>query len=353
MPGPDDSGPASVHSPGASVSRSGARVDEEDAPPSSGPVSARDAGEEAPPSSGTYTRVRGAILLFVSSRKENEGRDFVVRAVERKLGNGVAPAMLEDIVQASLAEAVECRWPPWTVGGVPSWLARLTRRQVAAYFRAERGQKKRKPGQPDEPEPTARPRSATARNAEAARLDAHDDAEHAPRVEPRERTEWIRDRTSPPTDERARARLIHDYMARLIGDDPRKVDTLELMKEHAIDGFSLAELAAREKTTERALANRFHKLRKELAPQVRVMDDEKKRRTILALVLLFFVGALLAIFFWLWHALAPPPAPPAVPELAPRPSASAPLLPPVFDNANPTRPAPVEPSSEPPPAPKP
>jgi DNA-directed RNA polymerase specialized sigma24 family protein len=341
MTDPDDSGPASVPSSDAPVPPSGVRVDDEDGPPSSGPVSARDADEAAPPPSGTRTRIIGAMLAFISSRKENEGRDFVIGVVKTKLGNKVNPAMLEDIVQAALAEAVECRWPPWTVGGVPPWLARITRRQIAAYFRAERGQVKRKPGEPEKPEPTARPRSAAAHNAEAARLERHGDAENAPRVEPRERTEWIRDRASPPTDERARARLIHDWLARQIGSDPRKVHTLGLMKEHEVDGFTLGELAAREKTTERALANRFHKLRVELAPKVALMDDEKTRRMVFLFLIFGGIGFViaLAIALWLLFFYSPPPVVPSEPALRPAPSASAvPAPPPEFDNANPTEP---------------
>jgi hypothetical protein len=102
MPGPDDSGPASVPQ-----SRPGAF--DEDAPPASGPVSARDvepgadhADEGAPPASGTKARMHAAILAFVASRKEHEGRDFVIRVVKASLGADVPLAMLDDIVQASL-----------------------------------------------------------------------------------------------------------------------------------------------------------------------------------------------------------------------------------------------------------
>jgi DNA-directed RNA polymerase specialized sigma24 family protein len=345
MTDPDDSGPASVPSSDAPIPPSGVRVDDEDAPPSSGPVSARDADEGAPPPSGTQTRVIAVILEFIASRKKGEGSDFVIGVVKDRLGKNVAHDMLEDIVQGALVKAVECRWPPWTVAGVPAWLARLTRRQIADYFRKEKGrieEPKGKSGQPrpEKPEPTARPRSAAARNAEAARLERHGDAENAPRVEPRERTEWIRDRASPPTDERARARLIHDWLAAQIGSDPRKVHTLGLMKEHEVDGFTLGELAERERTTERALANRFHKLRVELAPKVALMDDEKTRRMVFFFLIFGGIGFVIAFAIALWLLFfSPPPVAPAEPALRPAPSASAvPAPPPEFDNANPTEP---------------
>jgi len=57
MPGPDDSGPASVPQP-----RPGAF--DEDAPPSPGPVS-------VPPASGTKAQTHAAILAFVASGKED------------------------------------------------------------------------------------------------------------------------------------------------------------------------------------------------------------------------------------------------------------------------------------------
>ncbi|HEY6458812.1 MAG TPA: hypothetical protein VIY73_01640 [Polyangiaceae bacterium] len=343
MTSPDDSGPASVPASRAPVPSSGVRMDDEDAPPSSGPVSARDADEGAPPSSGTQTRVIGAMLQFIASRKKGEGSDFVIGVVKDRLGKNVAHDMLEDIVQSALTKAVECRWPPWTVAGVPAWLARLTRRTIADYFRKEKGREDDpKPGEKKEkkPQPTAFPRSAAARNAEAARLGVHGDAENAPRVEPRERTEWIRDRASPPTDERARARLIHDWLARQIGSDPRKVHTLGLMKEHEVDGFTLSELADRERTTERALANRFHKLRVELAPKVALMDDEKTRRMVFLFLIVGGPVIVVAVLAWLFLLFfSPPPVVPAEPALRPAPSASAvPAPPPVFDNANPTEP---------------
>jgi DNA-directed RNA polymerase specialized sigma24 family protein len=241
--------------------------------------------------------------------------------------------MLEDIVQASLAEAVECRWPPWLASKVPAWLARLTRRQIGVYFRKEKGRvEPRKPGEPKKPEPTARPRAASARNAEAARLEAHDDgADAGPRVDPKESTEWIGDHHSPPTDERARARLLHDWLAKQIGDSPGKVRTLGLMKEHEVDGFTLAELAEREKTTERALANRFHRLRAELAPKVRRMDDEKTRRSVIFGLLFLLFAGVVALVVLLVHAIAPPPPLPPVHEVTPPASASAPVTSPAPD----------------------
>jgi DNA-directed RNA polymerase specialized sigma24 family protein len=358
MPGPDDSGPASVpkSSPGAY---------DEDAPPSSGPVSARDAEpgaehaeEGAPPPSGTRARMHAAILAFVSSRKEGEGRDFVIGVVKTRLGADVPRAMLEDIVQASLTEAVECRWPPWFASKVPAWLRRLTHRQIATYFRKEKGrtdEKKKK----EEPDPTARPREAAARNLEAAKLEAGADGDGAghfgQRVEPAERTGWIADRSSPPTDERARARLIHDWLARQIGDSPAKVHTLGLLKQHEVDGFSLAELAKRDKTTERALANRFHKLRKQLVPEVRRMDDERTRRSVIWLLLLLGATVFIALFVWLLlGVLAPSRPPPSSSPPLPVPSLSAVAPPPVFNqalpapSAPPAPPAPVAPPPQPP-----
>jgi DNA-directed RNA polymerase specialized sigma24 family protein len=346
MPGPDDSGPASVP-------HSSAGVFDEDAPPSSGPVSARDADEGAPPPSGTRARMHAAILAFVSSRKDNEGRDFVTRVVKARLGADIPRAMLEDIVQATLTEAVECRWPPWFASKVPAWLARLTRRQITAYFRKEQGrqdEKKNKKKATKKPDPTARPRDARSRNLESAKLDARTDGAdggHFERVEPAARTEWIADRSSPPTDERARARLLHDWLATQIGDSPAKVHTLGLLKEHEVDGFTLGELAKRERTTERALANRFHKLRKELEPKVRLLDDEKTRRSVLWLLLLLGATAVLALALWLLGVLSPArPAPSFSPAL-PVPSVSAVAPPPVFDQALPAPSAPAPPPSPP------
>lgn len=334
MPDPDDSDPASVPP-------SGPGIDDEDAPPSSGPVSARDvepgaehADDGAPPPSGTNLRVHAAILAFLSSRKDNEGRDFVIREVKTRLGADVPRAMLDDIVQAALTEAVECRWPPWLPSKVPAWLRRLTRRQIAAYFRKEKGRQDEKN---ERPEPTARPRDVGARNLEAARIEARgDDDRTGKSVEPAERTGWVPDHDSPPTDERARARLIHDWLAKQIGDRPAKVQTLGLLKEHEVDGWSLAELAVREKTTERALANRFYKLRKELEPKVRRMDDERTRRGVIWLLLLLGAMGVIALVVWLLSAVLSPatPEPPVIaPEPKPAPSVIAP--PPVFNQALP------------------
>jgi DNA-directed RNA polymerase specialized sigma24 family protein len=333
MTGPDESGPASVSPSASPVDDSGAPVDDEDAPPASGPVSARDADEGAPPSSGTFTRIHAAIYQFAGSRKPKEGRDFVLRVIKEGLGPDVSGEIVEEVVQATLAEALECRWLPWFEHKVPAWFARITRRQIARYFYGdERRDRKPKPGQPKKPDPTARPHDAVTRNVRLA--NSGDDAAPGERVDPAERTDWVPDHRLPPTDERARARLLHDWLAKHIGDDPRDVKTLELMKEHAVDGFTLAELAARERTTERALANRFHKLRKELGPRVRRMDDERTRRSVfLALILLGF-GVFVALLLWLLGVFTPP-APPAVPPHEAAPSATV-VAPPVFNQALPT-----------------
>jgi DNA-directed RNA polymerase specialized sigma24 family protein len=368
MTAPDDPAPESDPS-------STAGEDDDDAPPSSGPVSARDAEPGAkrdgdwesdadvpgPPPSGINLRVHGAIIAFLSSTERNEGRDFVVRVVKGELGGDVQPAMLDDIVQAALAEAVECRWPPWLVSNIPAWLKRITRTQIGLYFRKERGRdddgkkKKNAKNKKPRPEPTARPRDIALHNAEAARLEARgEDDTSGKKVAPAARTAWIADRHSPPTDERARARLIHDWLAARIGDNPAKVQTLALMKQHEVDGFTLPELAAREKTTERALANRFYKLRKELAPQVRLLDDERTRRNALWLILFLGGAALIALVVWLLLSLRPPARPetPVVPP-PPKPTASAVAPPPVFNQALPPPPETAPPSLPPGVPPKP
>ena len=325
MSDPDDSGPASVPPSAAPAPPSGARIPDDDGPPSSGPASARDADAPAPPS-GTRTRVQGAILRFVASRKDGEGRHYVIGVVKETLGSDIPEAMLEDIVQDALAQAVECRWPPWFESGVPAWLARLTRTRIGRYFRKEKGRADEpRPGKEKKPEPTARPRDAKSRNAEAARSDARDDgADPGGKVDPAARTEWIADHHSPDTDERARARLIHDWVAKQIGDDPRKVETLALMVKHEVEGHDIGDLAREHNTTAAALYNRFHKLRTELAPKVRRMDDEKTRRSVIFGLLFLLFAGVVALVLLLVYALAPPLPPPPVHEVTPPVSASAP-----------------------------
>ena len=132
--GPDESGPASVSPSASPDDDAAAPVDDADAPPASGPVSARDADEGAPPSSGTFTRIHAAVFSFAGSRKEKEGRDFIVRVIKEALGPDVSGEIVDEIVQATLAEALECGSLPWFEFKVPAWFARITRRQIAQYF---------------------------------------------------------------------------------------------------------------------------------------------------------------------------------------------------------------------------
>ena len=80
--------------------------------------------------------------------------------------------------------------------------------------------------------------------------------------------------------------------------------------EHEVDGRTLADLAAVEGTTERALANRFYKLRRDLAPRVAVMDDENKRRAVIFALFFFGAAAIVALLLAGWPLLFPPPGPP-------------------------------------------
>ena len=137
-----------------------------------------------------------------------------------------------------------------------------------------------------------------------------------------------------PTDERARARLLHEWLAKQIGDDPRKVATLELMYRHEVEGHAIGDLADEQKTTPAALYNRFHKLRQELGPKVRRMDDEQTRRSVILALLLLGFGVVVALVLWLLGVFPPPP-PPAVPPHEAAPSATVVAPPPVLNQALP------------------
>ena len=271
-----------------------------DAAPSSGRAVAAFVDEPPPPSGVSVNPVKTALLEFLASRERKKGRDYIKGVIIRKLGQDIEPDLLDDLAQYAMHEALEARSPPWTVGGIPGWVGRVTRRQIAHYFQARQD------------------------DQENLDPDAH---AHDPS-----------DRHAPQTDWGAREQLICKWLEKEIGPDPRRRETFKLILEHEIADKSLKELAIEHRTTERAIANRIHKLRKELAPKVALMDEEKPRRfVLLALFGLGFAAVLFVLYLLLQPLLSParPPPPAMVP--APVPTLSAAPLP-VFDQALPTTP---------------
>jgi hypothetical protein len=280
--------------PPAPDSRANASLDETPAPESSRrAVAAVEA--EAPPSSGQpVSGMRAELHRFLASRKDDEGRAFLRSVVIKRLGADIEPALLDELVQLAATRCMEAKKPPLLVLRIRSWAAILTRRAIADYF--EKGERDDKNLDPD--------------------VDVADVSKR-----------------QTGTDWGARNHLIRQWLAAQLGPDDFRRQTFNLMCEKEDHGWSLEELAAREGTTPSALSNRFHKLRRELAPKLSTMDDEKKRRTVLLSLFLggFAVLAVLAVL--LWHLLVPPSAPPLPP--APPAVPSATFTEPTFDQAQP------------------
>jgi len=271
-----------------------------DAAPSSGRAVSAVAEEEPPPSGVTESRVQVALREFLGSREKKKGDDFIRGVIIQKLGKDLDPGMLDDLMHLAHVDCLEGKSPPWTVDGVRGWVFRVTRRAIAHYFQARK-----------EDENSLDPDGVAA--------------DHF-------------DRHAPSPDWGAREHFICKWLEKQVGDDPVRRDTVQVMLEKEVAGRSLAELAAERGTTVSALSNRIHKLRKELAPRVALMDEEKPRLFILGALWLFGLGAFLTAIVLAWHFLFPAPPPPR-PAPLPVPSASAAPAPaPTFDNAFPTQP---------------
>jgi DNA-directed RNA polymerase specialized sigma24 family protein len=293
--------PAPPSDPTAPDASSGPSLPANDVAPSSARAVAAFVDEPPPPSGVALNPVKTALFEFLASKERGKGRDYIKGVVIRKLGPKIERELLDDLVQYACTEALQADSPPWTVGGIPGWVGRVTRRQIAHYFQARKD------------------------DEENLDPDAH---AHDPF-----------DRHAPQTDWGAREHLICKWLEKEIGPDPRRRETFRLILEHEIAGKPLGELAVEHRTTEAALSNRFHKLRKELAPKVARMDEEKPRRFVLLALFGFGFAALVAVLYWLMLVLFPhaPPPPRMLPEPAPTVSA-APA--PTFDQALPTTPAP-------------
>jgi DNA-directed RNA polymerase specialized sigma24 family protein len=293
--------PAPPSDPTAPDAPSDTSLPANDAAPSSARAVAA-AKEEAPPPSGvSLNRVHAALLMFLASPDPKKGEDFIRRVIVKKLGRDLDPDLMSELRQHAYLRALDAQSPPWTEAGIPAWVGRVTRRAIADYFRARK-----------------------------------DDDEN---LDPDARaSDWL-DRHAPKSDWGAREHLIGKWLEKEIGPDPRRRETFKLILEHEIAGKPLGELAVEHGTTETALSNRFHKLRKELAPKVARMDEEKPRRFVLLALFGFGFAALVAVLCWLMLVLFPhaPPPPRMLPEPAPTVSA-APA--PTFDQALPTTPAP-------------
>jgi hypothetical protein len=307
--------PAPPRDPGSPAGDAGGSDDTDDTDaPDSEPVSSRGPvavvvpirpeDTEPPPDSGPRPRnVREALHRFVGSRKDGQGARFISAIIVTKLyGPHPKPSrvdqdLVDQLTSMAVERALKAKTPPWTVGGIPGWVVRVTRCAIADYFRDPKRKKDRK---------------NLARG-----------------VDP---VNWA-DRHQPETDWGAREHLITKWLETQIGGDPVEKDTFRLMFEHNVVGRPLEELARENDTTQQALASRFYKLRMELAPKVSLMDREKPRRAIL--LLLFFGGlaVVVAILVALWRGIVSVP-PPQLPEPRPVPSVSAAPLP-TFDQAPP------------------
>jgi DNA-directed RNA polymerase specialized sigma24 family protein len=292
--------PAPPSDPTAADASSDASLPANDAAPSSGRAVRAVASEPPPPSGVAANPMRAALLQFLASREKKKGRDWIRRVIVKKLGDGLEPALLEDLVQQANIDALEAGSPPVFEWGIPGWVARVTRRAIAHYFQAKK----------DDDEYLDHDAIATDQF----------------------------DRHAPQPDWAAREHLINKWMHKQIGHDPVKMATLGLMMEAHVVGRSLRELALENHTTESALSNRFHKLRTELAPKVARMDEEKPRMLILLGLFLFGLGALVAAIVLAWHHFFAAP-PPLQLLILPDPSASAAPAP-SFDQAFPTQPVP-------------
>lgn len=301
MPAALHSGPAPLHTSQASPLSSDTSLPANDAPPSSGRAVSAFADAEPPPSGVSLGRVHAALLEFLASKAEKKGGDYIRRVIIRKLGKDLEPALMDDLIQLAHARALDARTPPLFEWAIPSWVGRVTRCAIADYFRNE-----------------------------------EDDDENLDRDA--ESSDWL-DRHAPQTDWGARELLICKWLEKQLGDDPVRRRTFALMLEHNVVGRSLEDLAVENDTTVTALANRMHKLRKELAPRLALMDQEKPRRAIFLLLFLFGAGVLGAILYFLLRGPIPI-APTATPALRPAPTATASVVAPTFDNAFPTQPSP-------------
>ena len=259
---------------------------------------------EGPPQSGPrQTRAAEELARFLWSRDRREGQSFIRGVIVVRLyGDAPDPKdvderLVDNIASDAWTRAVNSKSPPLFVPAVRRWVARVTVCAIADHFR-------------------------------------HDEKDRAWLDRAFDVLGWT-DRHAPGTDWGAREHLICKWLERQLGDDPRKRETFLMMVKHNVQGFSLKDLAQEFHTTEKAIERRIHKLRKELAPKVAVMDREKPRRAIL----FFFLPAVVAvaIALILWWLLGPAARPPVPPHVAPLPSATASAEPaPSFDQAQPT-----------------
>lgn len=246
--------------------------------------------EAPPPSREAESRVVAELRRFLGSRKADEGRSFVRGVIIVRLGSDIEPELLDELLHLAITRCLEAKSPPWLASTVRPWVARCTRRAIAEYFRSR-----------------------------------EDDEEN---LEPGADPEAVFDRHLPSPDWGARAHLINKWLHQQLKGDPFKEETFRLMMAHEVEGWSLAELAEKHGTTTSALSNRFFKLRQQLIPRVRTMDDEKKRMFVFFLL---FLGAFVALVVAYLLFFAPPP--PRPPHLPPAPTHT--FTEPTFDQAEP------------------
>jgi DNA-directed RNA polymerase specialized sigma24 family protein len=202
--------------------------------------------------------------------------------------------------------------PPRVERVLPGWLAEIARR-VAIRWLEKRGRRAKHEG--PMPQHVAQEDAYTG-----AVADDEGDSDPAYRLEA----------DDEPGD------LLGAHLDRLIGTHLHDQETRAILREHAEEARSYADIAAARGLTEAQVANRILRFKKKYAPRV-------KRRRDLLLVLKLFGGVALAAaalvaLWWLLHP-APEIGPdPSVDEPSPAPSATASAE--EFNAAGPTQPEP-------------
>ena len=289
-------------------------------PPDEGvPAGEGDVGSPEAPGAPPVTRALTNAFLATKAALAR-----IREVVEARVPKGLQKADVDDLVQQALVKALSTTSLARSVPGMRPWVSTIAQNTVIDRFRAD-----------------AKHLKWLRRDVDVQELppDPANDGEE-------EEARKLEGVPRPPAEDAP------GMLARWIdGQDLSKADrvTLEMIRDHAKNGGSNTELAARFGMTTPAWENRLHRFKQKWVPHWK-----KHRRDRMLLLVLLGAAAVAIALAVLWWLLRPAreirPDLSVAPRRRPAPSASADAAPPVEGRFNQAVPPQEEP--EPPPGPE-
>lgn len=234
---------------------------------------------------------RHVVERFLASKQATD----VARAAVRKL---VPKSEVDDLAADAIAEALRAR-PPRVEAALVAWLTTIARRRAAKWL-AKRERRRKYEG--------AMPEHA-AREDDYTGAAVDDDSD------------GLADRRTTQEEEPDERTLLDPYLRELVGDDPKELELLDIIAEHA-KGKTYKAIGEARGYTAAQIYTRIQRLQAKYGARVR-----RRRQRMFFFKLAAGAAVLAGVAALLWYLVLRDQLTPRPPPPQPAPSASAPAAP--------------------------